>query len=97
MWWYLGPFGGPSTGPLIGLQFQQHCSDERPAVDEVTQHPQLRALRCDAGDRGLRLVDAACGRQARTKQATRSQVVMLVLMVAFTCLGLWLLSAALNT
>ena len=29
-------------------------------------------------------------------QATRSQVVMLVLMVAFTCLGLWLLSAALN-
>ena len=28
------------------------------------------------------------------KQATRSQVVMLVLMVCFTCLGLWLLSAA---
>jgi hypothetical protein len=31
---------------------------------------------------------------ART--ATRSQIVMLVLMVCFTCLGLWLLSAALN-
>jgi hypothetical protein len=30
------------------------------------------------------------------KAATRSQVVMLVLMVCFTCLGLWLLSAALN-
>jgi hypothetical protein len=28
------------------------------------------------------------------KQATRSQIVMLVLMVCFTCLGLWLLSAA---
>ena len=28
---------------------------------------------------------------------TRSQIVMLVLMVCFTCLGLWLLSAALNT
>ena len=28
------------------------------------------------------------------RDATRSQVVMLVLMVAFTCLGLWLLSAA---
>ena len=28
------------------------------------------------------------------KAATRSQVVMLVLMVCFTCLGLWLLSAA---
>jgi hypothetical protein len=28
------------------------------------------------------------------KEATRSQVVMLVLMVCFTCLGLWLLSAA---
>ena len=33
---------------------------------------------------------------ARPATATRSQVVMLVLMVAFTCLGLWLLSAALN-
>jgi hypothetical protein len=31
------------------------------------------------------------------RAATRSQVVMLVLMVCFTCLGLWLLSAALNT
>jgi hypothetical protein len=30
------------------------------------------------------------------KAAARSQVVMLVLMVCFTCLGLWLLSAALN-
>jgi hypothetical protein len=30
------------------------------------------------------------------KTATRSQIVMLVLMVCFTCLGLWLLSAALN-
>ena len=30
------------------------------------------------------------------KAASRSQVVMLVLMVCFTCLGLWLLSAALN-
>ena len=28
------------------------------------------------------------------RAATRSQIVMLVLMVAFTCLGLWLLSAA---
>jgi hypothetical protein len=28
------------------------------------------------------------------KEATRSQIVMLVLMVCFTCLGLWLLSAA---
>jgi hypothetical protein len=31
------------------------------------------------------------------RAATRSQIVMLVLMVAFTCLGLWLLSAALQT
>jgi hypothetical protein len=31
------------------------------------------------------------------RAATRSQIAMLVLMVAFTCLGLWLLSAALNT
>jgi hypothetical protein len=30
------------------------------------------------------------------RAASRSQVVMLVLMVSFTCLGLWLLSAALN-
>jgi hypothetical protein len=28
------------------------------------------------------------------RDATRSQIVMLVLMVCFTCLGLWLLSAA---
>ena len=33
----------------------------------------------------------------RPRAATRSQIVMLVLMVAFTVLGLWLLSAALNT
>lgn len=31
------------------------------------------------------------------QEATRSQVVMLILMVVFTWLGLWLLSAALNT
>jgi hypothetical protein len=31
------------------------------------------------------------------RAATRSQIVMLVVMVGFTCLGLWLLSAALNT
>jgi hypothetical protein len=42
-----------------------------------------------AHDRALELYGSA-------KRATRSQVVMLVLMVAFTCLGLWLLSAALN-
>jgi hypothetical protein len=42
-----------------------------------------------AHDRALELYGSA-------KQATRSQVVMLMLMVAFTCLGLWLLSAALN-
>jgi hypothetical protein len=42
-----------------------------------------------AHDRALELYGSA-------KHATRSQVVMLVLMVAFTCLGLWLLSAALN-
>ena len=30
------------------------------------------------------------------REATRSQIVMLVLMVVLTCLGLWLLSAALN-
>ena len=28
------------------------------------------------------------------RDATRSQLVMLILMVVFTCLGLWLLSAA---
>jgi hypothetical protein len=31
------------------------------------------------------------------RAAARSQIVMLVLMVCFTLLGLWLLSAALNT
>jgi hypothetical protein len=42
-----------------------------------------------AHDRALELYGSA-------RAATRSQVVMLVLMVAFTCLGLWLLSAALD-
>jgi hypothetical protein len=42
-----------------------------------------------AHDRALELYGSA-------RAATRSQVVMLILMVAFTCLGLWLLSAALN-
>jgi hypothetical protein len=41
--------------------------------------------------------DRALELYASAREATRSQVVMLVLMVAFTCLGLWLLSAALNT
>jgi hypothetical protein len=31
------------------------------------------------------------------KAAVRSQIVMLIVMVMFTVLGLWLLSAALNT
>jgi hypothetical protein len=43
-----------------------------------------------AHDRALELYGSA-------RAATRSQLVMLVLMVAFTCLGLWLLSAALQT
>ena len=43
-----------------------------------------------AHDRALELYGSA-------RAATRSQVVMLIMMVAFTCLGLWLLSAALNT
>ena len=42
-----------------------------------------------AHDRALELYGGA-------RDATRSQVVMLIVMVAFTCLGLWLLSAALN-
>ena len=42
-----------------------------------------------AHDRALELYGSA-------KEATRSQLVMLALMVAFTCLGLWLLSAALH-
>ncbi|MDA0165157.1 fenitrothion hydrolase [Solirubrobacter ginsenosidimutans] len=42
-----------------------------------------------AHDRALELYGSA-------KDATRSQLVMLALMVAFTCLGLWLLSAALH-
>ncbi|WP_028059269.1 hypothetical protein [Candidatus Solirubrobacter pratensis] len=41
--------------------------------------------------------DRALERYGSASAATRSQVVMLMLMVAFTCLGLWLLSAALNT
>jgi hypothetical protein len=43
-----------------------------------------------AHDRALELYGSA-------RAATRSQVVMLILMVVFTCLGLWLLSAALHT
>jgi hypothetical protein len=38
--------------------------------------------------------DRALALYADPKEATRSQIVMLVLMVSFTCLGLWLLSAA---
>ena len=41
--------------------------------------------------------DRALGVYGSARAATRSQVVMLVLMVSFTCLGLWLLSAALPT
>ncbi|MEA2313029.1 MAG: hypothetical protein QOE28_2997 [Solirubrobacteraceae bacterium] len=41
--------------------------------------------------------DQALVTYGSAKAAARSQVVMLVLMVCFTCLGLWLLSAALNT
>jgi hypothetical protein len=43
-----------------------------------------------AHDRALELYGSA-------RAATRSQIVMLILMLAFTLLGLWLLSAALNT
>jgi hypothetical protein len=43
-----------------------------------------------AHDRALELYGSA-------RAATRSQIVMLVLMVVFTCLGLFLLSAALHT
>ena len=43
-----------------------------------------------AHDRALEVYGSA-------RAATRSQVVMLILMLAFTLLGLWLLSAALNT
>ena len=43
-----------------------------------------------AHDRALELYGSA-------RAATRSQIVMLLLMVGFTCLGLWLLSAALQT
>jgi hypothetical protein len=38
--------------------------------------------------------DRALGIYRSHRDATRSQLVMLVLMVCFTCLGLWLLSAA---
>lgn len=38
--------------------------------------------------------DRALGVYSRAREATRSQYWMLVVMVAFTCLGLWLLSAA---
>ena len=52
----------------------------------VTGHVAALVL---AHDRALELYGSA-------RDATRSQIVMLILMVAFTCLGLWLLSAALN-
>ena len=71
--WNFRPFGTPLTGSLIGMQFRERGGDIRTAVDEVTQHPQLRALRRDDRDRGLRLVNASGGRQARAKQTTRSQ------------------------
>jgi hypothetical protein len=38
--------------------------------------------------------DRALALYGSAKEATRSQIVMLILMVCFTCLGLWLLSAA---
>ena len=38
--------------------------------------------------------DRALALYGSHRDATRSQVVMLVVMVCFTCLGLWLLSAA---
>ena len=41
-----------------------------------------------AHDRALILYGGA-------RDASRSQIVMLIVMVAFTCLGLWLLSSAL--
>jgi hypothetical protein len=41
--------------------------------------------------------DRALAVYGSPRAATRSEVVMLVLMVCFTCLGLWLLSAALST
>jgi hypothetical protein len=41
--------------------------------------------------------DRALAVYGSARAATRSQVVMLVMMVCFTGLGLWLLSAALNT
>jgi hypothetical protein len=53
----------------------------------VTGHVWALAL---AHDRALEVYGSA-------RAATRSQVVMLILMVAFTTLGLWLLSAALQT
>jgi hypothetical protein len=53
----------------------------------VTGHVWALAL---AHDRALEIYGSA-------RAATRSQVVMLIVMVAFTTLGLWLLSAALQT
>jgi hypothetical protein len=41
--------------------------------------------------------DRALAVYGSPRAATRSQVVMLMVMVLFTLLGLWLLSAALNT
>jgi len=43
-----------------------------------------------AHDRALELYGSA-------RRATRSQIVMLILMIAFTCVGLWLLSAAMES
>jgi hypothetical protein len=40
--------------------------------------------------------DRALAVYGSARAATRSQVVMLVMMVCFTCLGLWLLSAAVD-
>ena len=40
------------------------------------------------------IVTAAIARYGDVRQATRSQYWMLAVMITFTCLGLWLLSAA---
>ena len=61
------------TGPLIGLQFRKRGDHMRPAVDEVTQHSQLRALGGDGRDHRLCLVDASGRREAGTQQSTRPQ------------------------
>jgi len=53
IWWNLRPFGAPPTGPLISLQFRKDRRNVGTAVDEVAQHPQLRALCRDGRDRGM--------------------------------------------